>query len=61
MLRANQLAAWGVSGITTDNLSMLAALNHSPVQGSQRLVVVGASADPPTMVTTLLGLGDEVG
>ena len=31
MLRANQLAAWGVSGITTDNLSMLAALNHSPV------------------------------
>lgn len=31
MLRANQLAAWGVNGITTDNLSMLSALNHSPV------------------------------
>ena len=31
MLRANQLAAWGVNGITTDNLSMLAALKNSPV------------------------------
>ena len=29
MARANQLAAWGVNGITTDNLTMIAALAHA--------------------------------